>query len=461
MNAFIKRNAFSIITACECVSDFAVMVICLYLADYLRFIVRGWTVGHLELWIVLTLSTVQLGTFLAIGLYRRHSSLMNIREMQLILKGAFLGLLIFMSISFFIRVRFFLPRLYILFFFLSLVIIMFFERLLFFNLENHFHRIGFGVSRVLIYPAGKLGKKIAKTLLQSPRFGYKPIGFLDGTANPENLAGSLLPTVGGVEEIGRVASEMSVDGILIAGMNTPEAKTWKLIQECRRLAIKLWIIPDITRGAIRRTETFDIGQMTAIGLADFRISLPKSALKRTFDIILSALMPILLSPILLTLIILIKWDSPGHALFNQKRIGQNGKGFRLWKFRSMYTMIPKYDYAPTGDNDTRVTRVGRFLRRTSLDELPQLWNVLKGEMSIVGPRPEMPFIVEHYDIITRQRLLVKPGLTGLWQVSADRGIPIHENVEYDFYYMENHSFFMDLAILLKTILSTIRGIGAF
>ena len=461
MNTFIKKNAFSVITACECAADFAVIVTCLYLADYLRFIVKGWTVGHLDLKLILTLSAVQLATFLAVGLYRKHSSLLNIREMQLILKGAFLGLLIFMSISFFLRIRFFLPRLYIIFFFLSLVIIMFFERMLFFNLVNHFHRIGFGVSHVLIYPAGEAGKKIAKVMLQSPKFGYKPVGFLDGTGDQGSQSGSLLPTVGGVEEIGRLAGEMGIDGILIAGMNTPQAKTWKLIQECRRLAIKFWIIPDITRGAFRKTETFDIGQMTAIGIADFRLSPSKRAIKRTFDIILSGTMLLLLSPILLILIILIKRDSPGQALFNQKRVGQNGKVFRLWKFRSMYSMIPKYDYAPTGDNDTRVTRVGRFLRRTSFDELPQLWNVLKGDMSIVGPRPEMPFIVKHYNSITQQRLIVKPGLTGLWQVSADRGVPIHENVEYDFYYMENHSFFMDLAILLKTILSTIKGIGAF
>ena len=460
MNAFIKKNAYVIITACEVVADLAIIVISLYLADYFRFIVKGWAVKHLTFRLVIFLSMIQLATFFTVGLYKRRSSMMNIREMQLILKGSFVGLIIFMFISFFLR-GFFLPRLYILLFFVCLATVMFLERMLFFKLEHHFHNIGMGVSRVLIYPSGDLGKKIAMVMLQSPKFGYKPVGFLNGPDNPAYAVGNPLPIVGGVDEISQIAATMDIEGVLIAGMYTPQAKTWKLIEECRKLAIKFWIIPDVKRLAFRRAETLDIGQMSAIGLVDFRLSFPKRIVKRAFDIIISSLLFAILSPIFLILIILIKRDSPGPALFNQKRIGLNGKGFRLWKFRTMYSMLPKYDLAPKGENDSRVTRIGRFLRRTSLDELPQLRNVIKGDMSLVGPRPEMPFVVKQYDSITGQRLLVKPGLTGLWQVSADRGVPIHENLEYDFYYMENHSFFMDLAILLKTVFSTIRGIGAF
>ena len=460
MNAFIKKNAFAIITVCEVVADFAVILLSLYLAERFRFIVKGLTIRHLNIPILLSLSAIQLATFFAVGLYKKRSSLMNIHEMQLILKGSFMGLLIFMSITFFIR-GFFLPRLYICLFSLCVVVLMLFERFLFFQLEQHFHTAGLGVSHVLIYPAGDLGKKIAKVMLQSPKFGYKPVGFLNGDVNPGHAAEDLLPTVGGVETAGQVIDSMGIDGVLIAGMDTPHKKTWKLIDECRKLGVKFWIIPDITRTAFRRSDIFDIAQMPAIGMADFRMGLPKRIAKRVFDIIISALLLFLLSPLFLITIILIKKNSPGPALFNQKRIGLNGRVFRLWKFRTMYATLPKYDYAPTGGNDSRVTRVGRFLRRTSLDELPQLWNVIRGDMSIVGPRPEMPFIVEHYDSNTRQRILVKPGITGLWQVSADRGVPIHENLEYDFYYMENHSFFMDMAIFLKTIISTVRGIGAF
>jgi lipopolysaccharide/colanic/teichoic acid biosynthesis glycosyltransferase len=156
--------------------------------------------------------------------------------------------------------------------------------------------------------------------------------------------------------------------------------------------------------------------------------------------------------------ILIWVDSPGPALFVQKRVGQNGALFDLFKFRTMYAESPTYEYSPKECRDPRITPIGRFLRRTSLDELPQLLNVIRGEMSLVGPRPEMPFIVDTYNPMQRQRLQVKPGLTGLWQISADRAFQIHENLEYDLYYLRNRGLFMDVAILLHTFVFAMRGI---
>jgi lipopolysaccharide/colanic/teichoic acid biosynthesis glycosyltransferase len=139
-------------------------------------------------------------------------------------------------------------------------------------------------------------------------------------------------------------------------------------------------------------------------------------------------------------------------------VGHKGKPFELYKFRSMRVDASKYDLHPTVANDPRVTRVGRWLRQTSLDELPQLINVLKGDMSLVGPRPEMPFIVERYNAHHQQRLQVIPGLTGLWQLSADRSFLIHENIQYDLYYIRDRNFFMDLAILLHTAVFAMKGI---
>ena len=155
---------------------------------------------------------------------------------------------------------------------------------------------------------------------------------------------------------------------------------------------------------------------------------------------------------------LIRLDSKGPALFRQERVGLNGRRFRMFKFRTMYADAPAYAYSPKESDDLRITRLGRFLRRTSLDELPQLLNVLLGNMSLVGPRPEMPFIVETYTERHSQRLQVKPGITGLWQLSGDRNYLIHENVEYDLYYIQHRNFFMDLAILLHTSIFAMRGI---
>jgi lipopolysaccharide/colanic/teichoic acid biosynthesis glycosyltransferase len=179
--------------------------------------------------------------------------------------------------------------------------------------------------------------------------------------------------------------------------------------------------------------------------------------KRAADLIVSSVLFVMLTPLLLLIGLLVRLDSPGPALFVQKRVGRNGKLFEIYKFRSMYTNASKYDFSPTTSFDPRITRLGRFLRRSCLDELPQLMNVLRGTMSLVGPRPEMPFIVRSYNSRQQQRLQVTPGITGMWQLSADRGLPIHENVEYDLYYIRNRTFFMDIAILIHTLFFAVGG----
>jgi lipopolysaccharide/colanic/teichoic acid biosynthesis glycosyltransferase len=178
--------------------------------------------------------------------------------------------------------------------------------------------------------------------------------------------------------------------------------------------------------------------------------------KRILDFLASIFLLILTAPVLFILALIIKLDSPGPALFVQTRVGRNGELFNIYKFRSMYTNAPRYDVSPVTSHDLRVTRVGRFIRRMSLDELPQLVNVLLGNMSLVGPRPEMPFIVQEYTPEHRQRLQVIPGITGLWQLSADRACPIHQNIEYDLYYLRNRGFFLDMAILIHTLFFAAR-----
>jgi lipopolysaccharide/colanic/teichoic acid biosynthesis glycosyltransferase len=179
--------------------------------------------------------------------------------------------------------------------------------------------------------------------------------------------------------------------------------------------------------------------------------------KRVVDICVSSLLLVVFSPFLFLIGLMIRLGSPGPALFVQKRAGKNGELFNMYKFRSMYMGTPRYEVSPTQSIDPRITQLGRFLRRTSLDELPQLINVFVGDMSLVGPRPEMPFIVEHYSDQHRRRLQVIPGITGLWQLSVDRALPIHENIEYDLYYIRNRTFFMDVAILLHTLLFAVGG----
>ena len=183
--------------------------------------------------------------------------------------------------------------------------------------------------------------------------------------------------------------------------------------------------------------------------------------KRLLDFFGALLAIFVILPLGVLIMILIRLDSKGPAIFSHMRVGKNGQLFRLYKFRTMRSDVRAQEYAPTAKDDPRVTRVGRLLRRTSLDELPQLWNVLKGDMSLVGPRPEMEFIVKKYTDLQKCRLMVAPGLTGLWQVAGRKDLPLHENAEYDYYYILHGSVLLDLQILLRTIIVVLSGKGAY
>jgi lipopolysaccharide/colanic/teichoic acid biosynthesis glycosyltransferase len=204
---------------------------------------------------------------------------------------------------------------------------------------------------------------------------------------------------------------------------------------------------------IRRTQRVNY-------VPDAGLNSSSDFVKRYCDVVGSFVLLVLLAPLFILVAILIKLDSPGSVFFRHYRVGKNGNRFLLWKFRSMRSNVPKYETSPQSVVDSRLTSVGRLIRRMSIDEIPQLVNVLKGEMSLVGPRPEMPFIVDRYHPAKCGRLSVRPGITGLWQISPARAFPIHENLQYDFHYIRNQNFFLDSAIIVRTITAVIRGVGA-
>jgi len=228
--------------------------------------------------------------------------------------------------------------------------------------------------------------------------------------------------------------------------------------EVRRLDLGLWLL---CGDAIRQGQWEHL-QETSQGTGKVQDSRMKWApiIKRGCDIVGSIVALAVSSPLFVLIAILIKLDSPGPVFFRHHRVGKGGKTFLLWKFRSMTIDAPKYAVSPQSVTDSRLTRIGRLIRRLSIDEIPQLINVVKGEMSLVGPRPEMPFIVESYRSIEYKRFTVRPGITGLWQISPARAFPIHENLQYDFHYIQNQNVIFDCAIILRTITAVIRGIGA-
>jgi len=255
--------------------------------------------------------------------------------------------------------------------------------------------------------------------------------------------------------------DLGIDMIYIALPSASFDRNQKLVEQCNQEGIDYAIVPNAYEKFIQQVELFEIGGIPILhrkpnGAGNFYYIF----LKRVLDFAFATALITLFSPLILILGAMIKLDSKGPVIFKQKRVGLKGKEFTFYKFRTMYIEAPKYARSPDAKNDPRVTKVGRWLRRTSLDEMPQLFNVFRGDMSMVGPRPEMPFIVDTYTSLERQRLEAKPGITGVWQISAVRGEPIHANIEYDLFYLHNRSLLLDLAILVKTGLSVIRGIGA-
>jgi exopolysaccharide biosynthesis polyprenyl glycosylphosphotransferase len=337
------------------------------------------------------------------------------------------------------------------------------EKQIVFAIAGRLHRSENGMSRAVVYGAGDTGKRVVSTLLHSPRLGFQPVLVID-----DNLArsggrilamgyrgrGSVPVRPGPVTPA--LLNLCRADLLLLATQNLSRdelaAATYAASQA--GLDVALFAGPPL---AEHRTESIDIDGLLFTSTIERPIAWHYAVLKRIMDRALSSLLLVLLAPILFLIAILIRLDSPGPALFVQKRVGRNGELFDIFKFRSMVVDAPKYSLSPTSSSDPRITRIGRFLRRMNLDELPQLLNVFAGTMSLVGPRPEMPFVVERYNERHRERLQVTPGITGLWQLSADRAFPIHQNIEYDLYYIRNRSFVMDAAILVHTLLFAIAG----
>jgi exopolysaccharide biosynthesis polyprenyl glycosylphosphotransferase len=251
---------------------------------------------------------------------------------------------------------------------------------------------------------------------------------------------------------------VNFDEVIVAIPSIGEESLLDILASLKKNQIRMSFVPDFYRIFLNKIKMQKIGNIPIFCENDEDPKEVYLKIKQSIDFLASLLLMIILSPLFVVFALLIKMDSKGPVFFKQDRIGKDGEIFTIYKFRSMVSDARPYEVNPLDHKDARVTKFGRFLRNTSLDEIPQLINVLKGEMSLVGPRPEMPFIASTYTDFHRERLTILPGITGLWQLSGDRRKAIHENMEYDLYYKNNMSFFLDLAILLETLIFAFRGI---
>jgi exopolysaccharide biosynthesis polyprenyl glycosylphosphotransferase len=323
--------------------------------------------------------------------------------------------------------------------------------------------------RVLIVGTGDAGQRVGNMIAEYHWMGLDLSGYLhdDDTQPASNIA-----ILGQVSDVRHVVKSRQIDDVVIALPQRAYGQINKLVLALHDLPVNVRVVPDYFSLALYRASVEDFGGLPMINLRDPALNDVQRLIKRLFDITIAGVILLFLLPLILLLALIIKLDSKGPVIFRQQRVGENGRLFGMFKFRSMIVGAEKLqDKVKTTDargnvifktaDDPRVTRIGRLLRRTSLDELPQLFNVLKGDMSLVGPRPELPMLVGQYEPWQHKRFAVPQGMTGWWQVNGRADKPLHLHTEDDIYYIQNYSLWMDIYILLKTPWVVVRGKGAY
>jgi Undecaprenyl-phosphate glucose phosphotransferase len=313
---------------------------------------------------------------------------------------------------------------------------------------------------VLIAGVGDLGRLVADRILQHRELGYKVVGFIDDRAGGDHIGYRGLPLLGTLADVAEICEREKIDHLYVALPLDEHAKLLELMEVTTRHFIDVKVVPDLLQFIALRARLEDLDGLPIINVNDVPLQGFNAVLKRAIDVALSAAALVVLAVPLAIIAALIKLTSPGPVFYRLERLGLDGKPITLYKFRSMFvgaedTTGPVW----ARDDDPRATSVGRWLRKLDLDELPQFWNVLKGDMSIVGPRPERPFFVEQFKHRIPQYMLrhkVKAGITGWAQVNGWRGnTSLEKRIEYDLYYIENWSVTLDIKIMWLTV---VRGL---
>jgi exopolysaccharide biosynthesis polyprenyl glycosylphosphotransferase len=333
---------------------------------------------------------------------------------------------------------------------------------------------GEGVARTIMVGAGETARAVMRNIVADPYSGLSIVGFLDDDPVKNSAA------IGRFEPLGPASTERlealidggDIDDVIITLPWVCRDKIVSLVESCERHGVRARIVPDMFQMSLNRVDLESLNGIPLIGVRESSIEGWQYRLKRGLDLLLAATFLVLFSWFLVLIAAAVKVNSRGPVLFRQKRVGRDGRPFILYKFRSMHIGADERHEDMAAHNeatgpifkmkvDPRVTGVGRLLRRTSLDELPQLWNVLRGEMSMVGPRPPMPNEVRQYKDWHTSRLEVSPGMTGLWQVSGRSDLTFDEMVMLDLFYAENWSLGLDVRILLRTVPTVLLGRGAY
>jgi len=318
-------------------------------------------------------------------------------------------------------------------------------------------RAGIGLKRILIAGSGELGRLVADKILEHRELGYRIVGFIDVSAAGDRLGYRGLPLLGTLDEAAEITAREAIDHLYVALPPDQHIQMLELLDSTSREMVDVKVVPDLLQVIALRARLEDLDGVPVINVNDVPLQGLNSFVKRAIDIAISSAALVALAAPLGVVALLVKLTSRGPVFYRQERMGLDGKSFTIVKFRSMYDDAERQTGPVwTVEGDPRVTPLGRFLRRSNLDELPQLWNVFRGDMSIVGPRPERPHFVEQFKHKIPQYMLrhkVKAGLTGWAQVNGWRGnTQLEKRIEYDLYYIENWSVRLDLKIMWLTLL---------
>ena len=445
-----------------------------YELQWIRVVDEANYVPYLEyLPISLLLTVVLIVAYWLDGVYEFPRGRSWLNEVYRIIRGTTTGVIIMVVGLFFYR-PYFYSRLIFIYAFVLIVFFLGFGRLLKNVALVQMRERGIGVRRVVIVGAGEIGRMVMRTIVAQPQLGYQILGFIDDDPEKSNSEIGRFKGLGTIENLRNLiqAEDSNIEEVIITLPWMYHRKIVNIMAQCERQNVAARLVPDLFQMSLSRVEIEDLNGIPMIGIREITFSRWGLIVKRAIDTIASAIALIILAPLLGLIALAILLDSPGPVLFRQTRVGKDGKTFTLHKFRSMRVGAEQEQEQLAEKNeatgplfkmreDPRLTRVGKILRRFSLDELPQLHNVLRGEMSLVGPRPPLPKEVDEYQEWHKKRLEIAPGLTGLWQVSGRSDLTFDEMVLLDIYYIENWSPALDTIITLRTIPRVIFGDGAY
>jgi putative colanic acid biosynthesis UDP-glucose lipid carrier transferase len=392
------------------------------------------------------------------GVYRSWRIEPLLGEIRPLIYGCFMVFVLVLITIYFLKVSTKFSRLVMILWMTTLPFLLGLERLIIRSFLRHQRQTGRNIRSCVIAGAGDLGKRIAQSIINNPWSGSKLIGFFDDKVTE---AVEALPVLGNLETIFAYVQQNQVDIVYLALPLRAESKIKRLVTELADSTASIYLVPDIFLFDLVLDATItSFGNLPIIALRETPLHGFNSVLKRAEDLVLAGIMLLISLPVMMVIAILIKLTSTGPAFFKQWRYGMNGQPIQVYKFRTMTVCEDGYDFKQATRDDPRVTPLGAFLRRASLDELPQIINVLQGSMSIVGPRPHPVAMNEMYRRLIPGYMLrhkIKPGLTGLAQVNGWRGgtdtlEKVRRRVECDLEYLRNWSILLDLKIIFKTFI---------